>query len=69
MTNSVIDKIIPEPSVYKVEHFQGDIGYWSSSHPVWQNGLYLKDKDRFTCTALYTREEVEAILKAAVLNK
>lgn len=69
MNDNIIDKIIPKPSVYKVEHFQGDVGYWSSDHPVWQNGLYLKDKDRFTCTALYTIDEVEAILKAALLNK
>ena len=66
---TIINNIVPTPSVYKVEHFQGDVGYWSADHPVWQSGLYQERKDKFSCTPLYTKDEVEKILAQALSSK
>ena len=60
------EQAVPEPSVFKVEHFQGDVGYWSSTHPVWQSELYQKDKEHFTCVPLYTPEDLEKFAELIV---
>lgn len=67
--DKIIKEVAPNPTVYKVEHFEGDVGYWSVEHPVWQSGLYQESKDKFTCTPLYTIEEVEKMLELAIFKK
>ena len=62
----LVEQAVPEPSVFKVEHFQGDVGYWSSTHPVWQSELYQKDKEHFTCVPLYTLEDLEKFAELIV---
>lgn len=56
----------PDPIAYRVEHFQGDVGYWDKDEPVWKSELYQKDSDHFTCKPLYTQEDLEKFAELIV---
>lgn len=56
----------PDPVAYRVEHFQGSVGYWDKNEPVWKSGLYQESKEHFTCKPLYTQEDLKKFAELIV---
>lgn len=56
----------PDPIAFRVEHFQGDVGYWDKNEPVWKSGLYQKNSEHFTCKPLYTQDDLQKFAELIV---